>query len=178
MHKHLMIDIETLSTKSNAVIISIAAVNFDLDTGLIGDNFYQKTDIQSCLDRGLHIDGETVKWWLNQNTSALKDSLTETHSITKVLVDLISFIKNLRQDNLQVWGNSARFDLGLLENAFNKCSLLIPWKHYYERDVRTLVSFNPLIKETMEFIGDKHNPLNDCFHQIKYCSKTWNSLKK
>lgn len=176
-YKHLMIDIETLSTKSNAVILSIAAVNFDLDTGLIGDNFYKKIDIQSCLDIGLHIDGDTLKWWLNQNTDTLKEAIAEAEHVGVVLVEFISFVKNLQQDKLCVWGNSARFDLGLLENTLNKSGFLLPWKHYNERDVRTLVALNSSIKKDMEFIGDAHNPLNDCFHQIKYCSKTWNSLK-
>lgn len=80
--------------------------------------------------------------------------------------------------NTKYGGNSARFDLGLLENAYDKAMLSIPWKFYQERCVRTLVSFNPEIKNNLEFTGTAHNALADCYHQIKYCNLTWISLNK
>ena len=39
MAKHIMIDIETLSTAKNAVVLSIGAVHFDPKTGVIVDEF-------------------------------------------------------------------------------------------------------------------------------------------
>ena len=177
-YNHLMIDIETLGTKSNSVILSIAAVNFDLETGNTGKTFYEKINIQTCLDCGLEICSETLNWWITKTPqNVCKDAFEGKVSLAKVLVDLWCFVKNLRQDEIELWGNSARFDLGLIENAFDKCCMLIPWKYYNERDVRTLVSFAPHIKKETPFIGTKHNPVDDCLHQIKYCSKIWNMLK-
>ena len=176
-YKHLMIDIETLGTKSDSVILSIAAVNFDLDTGKTGATFNERIDIQSCLDFGLEIDSKTLQWWLNQPDNVSKVAFSGTLPLTKVLMDFWGFCKNLREDNLQVWGNSARFDLGLIENACNKTSMNIAWKYCNERDVRTLVSFNPQLRKNTPFIGNAHDPLDDCHHQIMYSSKIWNSLK-
>lgn len=177
-YKHLMIDIETLGTKSNSVILSIAAVNFDLETGTSASIFNRRIDIQSCLDFGLELDSKTLQWWLNKVPSRIcVDAFAGTTPLANALVDFFAYCKNLRQDNLEVWGNSARFDLGLIENAATKACMLLPWQYYNERDVRTLVSFAPNIKKETDFIGEKHNPVHDCLHQIKYCSKIYNLLK-
>ena len=65
-----MIDIETLATSSDAALVSIAAVRFDLATGIIGDSIYIKIDKQSCLDYGLVVDADTVDWWMRQSKEA------------------------------------------------------------------------------------------------------------
>lgn len=176
-YEHLMVDIETLGTQSNSVILSIAAVNFDLDNGRTGERFYQNIALRSSMDMGLVIDPDTLKWWLQQDKGPLAASLTEERNLSQVLADFISFCKNLGQDNLKVWGNAARFDLGLVENACNRAGLLLPWKYYDERDVRTLAAFAPQIKEAIPFRGNKHHPLDDCLYQIRYCTEIWKSLK-
>jgi hypothetical protein len=174
---HLMVDIETLGTKSNSVICSMAAVNFSLETGEVGRTFYRTIDIQSCLDLNLKIDGSTLKWWLTQNTIAICDLLENNIELPVALENFWSWFKNNRLDGVKVWGNGSRFDLGLLGDAHVACGMVLPWKHSDERDVRTLVSLRPKIKESMHFDGVKHNPLDDCLHQIKYCCATYSDLK-
>jgi hypothetical protein len=58
---HVMIDIETLDTAKTAVILAIAAVEFNLQTGEIGRTFYEKVDIGSQSKHGRTIDGDTLK---------------------------------------------------------------------------------------------------------------------
>ena len=99
-----------------------------------------------------------------------------TLPLAKVLQDFECFIKWFDYSSLQVWGNSARFDLGILENAYSKFNVNIPWNHWNERDVRTLVAFAPEIKKNMVFEGVKHNPIDDCKHQIKYCCEIFKKL--
>ena len=43
----VMVDLETLSTKPNAAIVSIGAVFFDPKTGELGDTYYQVIDIET-----------------------------------------------------------------------------------------------------------------------------------
>lgn len=168
-----MVDIETMGTGVNSSILSIAAVKFDLDTGFTGDEFYVKIDLQSCLDKGLEMNANTVVWWMRQSEEARKELFQDKGG--NLLPALVDFKKVFNEKSL-VWGNSARFDLGVLENAFNKCEMDIPWRFYNERDVRTLVSFRPEIKREAVFEGVPHNALDDCKHQIKYCSEIWNDL--
>ncbi len=50
--KHLMLDIETMGNESYSAITSIGAVEFDIETGETGDEFYVVVGLQSCLDAG------------------------------------------------------------------------------------------------------------------------------
>jgi hypothetical protein len=174
---NLMIDLETLGNRSGCVITSIAGVEFDINTGVTGREFYEKITIQTCLDLGLFIQGDTLKWWFNQDKEAQQELFKDTQNLVKVLYDFKMFIDELKPADLQIWGNSNRFDLGILAKAYYVAGHKeIPWKYALERDVRTLVSFKPEIKRNEPFVGVKHNPIDDCKHQIKYCSKIWNSL--
>lgn len=178
---HLMIDLETLGTKSNSVILSIGAVEFDINTGQPGEVFYEKIDFQSALNCGLTVEASTIMWWMKQNEQARMELADAKGKVLNlVLIEFAQFIKKLRSDNiqLQVWGNSARFDLGLLNDAYRAVNMDIPWDFRDERCVRTLVSFEPEIKKQTKFRGAEHNALDDCYHQIKYCSEIWNSIKQ
>jgi hypothetical protein len=175
--KHLMIDLETLGNKPGCVITSIAAVQFDMKSGETGAEFYQKIDLQSCLDLGLFVQASSIQWWFEQPKEAQLELFKDTNNITKTLFDFKQFIDSIKPSELKVWGNSARFDLGILAKAYYIAKHKeIPWKYTLERDVRTLASFNPDIKKNEVFVGVKHNPIDDCKHQIKYCSKIWVSL--
>lgn len=170
-----MLDIETMGTSSNSAIVSIGAVEFNLETGEIGRTFYRNVDLQSCLDLGLHVEGSTVSWWLKQTQEA-RESLDKhmKYSLPVALLNLSDFID---KNNYYVWGNSARFDCGIIADAYKAIQVNLPWRFFNERDVRTLVSFAPEIKKDYEFVGVAHDALADCIHQIGYCSKIYSTLK-
>lgn len=177
---HVMLDLETMGNKSNSAIISIGAVEFNLETGEIGDTFYSRVDIQSCLDLGLIINGSTVMWWLKQNEQA-RNKITEGEgsSLEVVLDAFTGWFGHLGKD-VQIWGNGARFDIGILEDAYVACRWSVPWGFREERDLRTLVAFAPEIKlkAQNEFKGVVHDPIDDCKLQIDYASKIWNKIQK
>jgi hypothetical protein len=173
---HIMVDIETMDNRSNAAIVSIGAIEFDLNTGQTGKSFYTNVDLQSCLDAGLRVKGSTVIWWLQQNEQARLKLTENPVKLTDALLNFKAFIDECGKD-VQLWGNSARFDLGILADAFSKALTLDRvWNFRNERCVRTLVAFAPEVKETQEKIGVEHDALDDCRFQIAYCSKIWNSL--
>jgi len=175
-YEHLMLDIETFGTDNDSVICSIGAVEFDINTGETGKEFYAKIDIQSCLDAGLKVSGSTLLWWLKQSEDARKELYdANTQSLVTVLHLFAQFMKGCKPD-VEIWGNSNRFDMGILQTAYNKIGIPIPWNFRKERDVRTLVSFNPGIQKNMPFDGVAHNPVADCKYQIKYCTAIWKSL--
>jgi exodeoxyribonuclease VIII len=173
--KHLMLDLETMGNESFSSIVSIGALEFDIDSGETGKEFYINVDLQSCLDLGLVINASTVMWWLKQNEQARKD-LTEKKGI-HIIQALINF-SNFCNKDYEVWGNSARFDCGILQNAYNKAKMDIPWDFRKERCLRTLTSFKPEIKNAFTNIGTAHNALSDCYFQVGYCVAIWNLLKK
>ena len=181
VNTHIMLDIETMGNTSNSAITSIGAVQFNLDTGEIGKTFYTKVDLKSCTDIGLVMNPDTVLWWLKQNEKArleIADKSVKQLHLAEALQMFKNFINECGgKDSCLIWGNSARFDCGIMADAYNKVNVKIPWDFRNERCVRTLVSFNPEIKEKMSFTGVMHNALDDCIHQIKYCTAIWDSIK-
>lgn len=172
-----MIDIETMATGSNAAIVSIGAVEFDLNTGHTGRTFYCNINLQSCLDAGLQVDGNTIMWWMKQADEARQSLFQQPVPLPEALRDFTTYLTACGAPSAQVWGNSARFDLGKLDDAYKAVNLPLPWKFKFERDVRTLVAFAPHLKEQEPRAGTHHNALADCFHQISYCSRIWRTLR-
>lgn len=179
---HLMLDIETLGNKPGCVITSIAAVPFNWNNKNVNaeDSFYRKINIQSSLDLGLTVQGSTLEWWSNQDVVAYKDHFDQkdTMNIKLVFHELRVYIQSLFPATLQIWGNSNRFDLGILAYVYeNLLKLELPWKFMNERDVRTLSSLAPLIKQNHVFKGTRHNPIDDDLNQIDYLVETKASIK-
>lgn len=182
VYSDIMVDIETLGTKPNAPIISIAAQAFDLRSGTLGSSFVTHIDIKSNLEAGRVVDPRTLSWWVDDNSEVFakwcalkKDPLPI--ALQRFKIWLLKTIVELR--SYQIWGNSNRFDLGILADAYGYD---LPWHFYAERDVRTLAMFNEDLKrETKQkFVDageDLHNPLTDCKIQIEYCSRIYNDLK-
>jgi len=173
---NFMIDLETLSTNNDAVICSIAIVEFDIKTGKILDSFYEVINIQSCLEKNLSIDGKTIQWWLLQPLEARLEICKEGKSLD-IVINKIYEKMNKNTDYNIVWGNGSSFDISILSTAFIKCKTKIPWLYKNIRDLRTIVALNPIIKEKHVFQGDKHNPLHDCNNQIKYLIETLQTIQ-
>lgn len=174
---HVMVDLETMGNNPYSAIVSIGAVEFNLDTGEIGEKFYQTVSLQSCLDAGLIVNADTIMWWMQQSDDARKELSTNCVDLAVALQKFSQFMFQCEGEYCQVWGNSARFDLGILSDAYRKCSLATPWSFRNERCVRTLVSFNPELRKKSTFVGTQHNALHDCLHQIQYCNTIANSIK-
>jgi hypothetical protein len=178
--RHLMVDLETMSDKSFGAILSISAVQFDLETGETGAEFHTTATLKSNLEAGLKVDSDTIMWWLIQNEDArrrLWDGEKASKPIGLALYDFRKFIESLHAADLQMWGNSNRFEYSKLEDAYRVFKQELPWKHTLERDVRTIVSFAPQFKKEEPFTGVKHYGIDDCKHQIKYVVKTFKFIK-
>jgi hypothetical protein len=169
----VMLDLETMGNRSNTAIVSIGAVEFNIVTGETGREFYKVVDLQSCLDEGLKVQASTIYWWMQQDQKARERICEKGEHIAMVLEDFNVWMQDC-VDKVRIWGNGARFDIGILEDAYVACCMDTPWNFRKEMDVRTLVSFAPHVKENMPFEGVYHDPVDDCKHQIKYCSKIWN----
>lgn len=160
-----MIDIETLDNVPSAVILSIAAVEFDPDTGETGDSFHQKIDVDDQFRSSRSISQSTLFWWLEQSDKAQK-SITKgvRYSLYDCLDNFSGWLKG--KENCFIWANSPSFDIIILEHAWEESFIgkLFP-KHWLQRDVRT-------IKQYINFEdfywpgGTEHDALSDCYDQI------------
>lgn len=170
---HVMLDIETMGNHNNSVIVSLGAVRFNPTTGEKGETFYRKVDFASCLKLGLEVNADTVEWWMRQDEAArMKVAKEKGSHIAAVLTDFADFIT--QED--YIWGNSARFDIGIVQNAYNKSDIAIPWDFRKELDVRTAMFFRQEIKAKFSWNGVAHDPIVDCNNQIDYVSKAYQSI--
>lgn len=172
---HIMVDIETMGNTSFSAITAIAAVRFDILTGQSGESFFANLDLKSCLDEGLHVDASTIAWWMSQE-DGVRTKFTGASGIG-LMEALERFAAFCDKDSF-VWGNSARFDLGLLQNAYNKLNIPIPWDFRKELDCRTMDFLIPEIRINTPRKGSAHNPIEDCLFQISYVCDIYTSLNQ
>lgn len=182
--KDVMLDIETPDNKPGSAILSIGAVFFDLDTGETGEEFFARVDLQSCLDIGLTVNADTLKWWMGQSKEAQEMAFGKKDEkgddISYALTKLYSFLGGQKHDN-RIWGNGATFDNVIVETAWRK---VYPadelWKFWNSRDVRTIVDLGERrglnFKKTLPFVGVPHDPIDDAKHQIKYIHEIWKNM--
>lgn len=157
----VMVDLETMSQKSNAAIASIGAVK--IQDGLIIDKFYCTVDIKSCKEIGLNIQKETVEWWSKQNPEALAELRKNNISIQDALSD---FREWYGKKSLWTWSNGAGFDNVILENAYRAIGEDTPWKFYDSRCYRTVKAIINLPEDERQ--GTHHNALDDAVHQARH----------
>lgn len=161
---HVMIDIETMGTSSEAAIVAIGAVLFDPETQQLGATYYAKVLLADAVAKGGKIDADTVLWWLKQDDEARKEITGEGRTEIEIaLAGLYVFIEdNTDPGALQVWANGASFDLPILTSAFTRLGYKpAPWKFYQERCFRTLKNLRPDIKSEPLPGNVKHNALDD-----------------
>jgi len=160
-----MIDIETLATTPDAIVMCIAAVKFSFDNDQT-EVFYRNIDISSSKSFGLVSDKKTIEWWKTQPENILKSFMIDTKPLDTVLTELNQFSSS--QDDIW-WSMGTSFDFPILESSYRATGIPIPWKYWNQRDVRTLVK---ICRVRNDSGFGKHDPVHDCMHQIdlvKYC---------
>jgi exodeoxyribonuclease VIII len=186
-----MMDLETLSPRSNAAMLAIGAVKFDPTTGELGQEFYAMIDIEHMLGVPhvaslFHVDMNTLKWWMGQSEEARK-CFHGKAKIDEVLVEFGRFCIDMpnstandyvevqeRIKGVRMWGNGADFDNVILNHAYNVAERLAPWKFWNNRCYRTIKSLYPQLK--LERIGTHHNALDDAKSQAAHLCKLWKVL--
>lgn len=155
---NVMIDLETLGTAANSVILSVGAVRFTADG--LSDEFYVDVSIDSCLDQGLKIEGRTLAWWMGQSDEA-RSVFGRTGLALPVALAALS--SSFDWEGTKVWCNGLNFDLPILDTAYRACGMGVPWAYYNARDYRTVKYELP--KETFRSLEVKptvaHNALED-----------------
>lgn len=173
-----VIDIETLSTNNNALILTIGAIKFKRNEEIKElkkmDTFYSKIIKKSCLKLGMHIDENTLEWWKKQPKESQYEALhdkTNRIEIKDALIKLSDFLKDVKC----IWANSPNFDCVILENAYKSCELDIPWNFWQLRCCRTLYDIAKVNLNTISVVS--HNSLEDCYRQLIGIKKSCGNLK-
>ncbi len=184
---NIALDIETLSTRPTASIISIAAKCFTFEGNQPADdygNFLSIVNASTCAMYGLHTDNATVDWWSRQSPEAKRWHLecgTVVESIKSALNSLKNYYEDVKKSfpdaNILIWCQGTDFDIAILRNAFQVVlGTDAPWPHTAVRDSRTFIHgiigiLCPDVEKPYSVIPEnpewkKHDALSDCMQLI------------
>lgn len=162
---HIMLDIETMSTRTNAHILQVALVAFCPMEGVFtGDafNMFVSTDGQE--ERA--IDMSTVRWWLQQDPEIQERVLYPrySYSLPEVLLELRRWFAKF--DHTYLWCKGPEFDTAILKHAYEQLGQETPWQFGCVRDVRTARYMSRSEADRPNRGGPSHDALDDCHEQI------------
>jgi len=171
---HIMVDLETLSTRTNARIIAIGAVKFSAKDGIYS-KFYQAVTapaaeilLHSGDLEGFNVSAETLVWWSEQSDEAR--AVFSDPNAVPIAPALESFtswaLEGTEKADVIVWGNGAAFDNAILSTAYTLCALEQPWNFWNDRCYRTAKSMHP--ETPLERVGTYHNALDDAESQAEH----------
>ena len=141
--KHVMIDIETLGTSADAVILSIGLVEFNPKTNEIGrtTEFRCTRASQEALDR--QVDPKTEAWWSRQSPEAQARLVQEPifDNPTNMMQAVWHWLNSIAssQWDLNLWAKGPGFDMLLCRDLATQCG--VKWKGHFAREfcVRTIL---------------------------------------
>jgi hypothetical protein len=170
MQQHVMIDLETLGTEPNAVILEVGLCFFDAKE--IHDSHSIIIDAKNSQDLGFEIEIDTLGWWQTkhpENFRRLMNPIEPKHTVE----DAAQMVHNLilahgHNDAIIVWGNGPEFDLVLLKNLFKKAGWTYPFHFRNHRCFRTIKETH---KDILPYTPDEstsHTGAGDAINQAKH----------
>lgn len=160
---HVMIDLETLSTRADAAFVSIGAATFD---GSV-ETWSITIDLADAMRSG-HVEADTFRWWLGQNPNAQSVFLQAGVPVAVALSAFAAWLENLApKDELFVWSNGAAFDIAILEYAYKTRDMPVPWHFWNVRDLRTLHADAGVPKPKRADDSTAHDAAADAWYQAR-----------
>lgn len=182
MQKQVMIDIETLGTGPDAVILSIGATEFTLEQGVdYTEEYYPLTlykRIKANSQPNRKIDADTVDWWMRQSSEAQKALYDGEQCTLEIGLKALGIFLD-HWDNPIVWANGVAFDIAILDHAYRQLGMKSPWRYSNVSCMRTLRNLVPSwVADSVHPIGDAHNAINDAQWQANYVAAALKYLRE
>lgn len=167
LDRDIMVDLETLATTPNAVILTIAGIRFRYNRNYESitnpyemDYFYCRVDTECQTNR--HIDENTVVWWAKQDDNVKAEAFSSEDRLS--LEDAMTAFNYWASGADRYWANGAAFDFPILETANASLGFTSPWNYWQAMDARTVYKLVPNHYNPQQ---SKHHALYDCLNQIQ-----------
>jgi hypothetical protein len=168
MATHFSLDIETLSTKTDALVLSIGATQFD-ETKL-SNPLHISVDIDEQLAMGREVSQDTLRWWFGQLVNMSEVPFpSEITSVEHTIMALNSYFDECPGGSKEavVWVRGPHFDWVILESLASWVNVKLGVRYSNIRDQRTFCAQQPYTVPVGEgFIP--HDALEDAEHQARY----------
>jgi len=182
MANDVMLDIESLDTSPNCVILTIGAVRFDPK----GMGVVERLELRPTIEEQTEIHNRiisdaTLQWWSSQSPEAIEEAMGDRGRISfkECMEILYQFCWNRRA----VWSNGAGFDVVACETAMRQTLSdrpnPIPWPFYTVRDTRTLYEIAGVsLKDAKYKTRTTHKAVEDAEHQAIVVQDAYKKLIK
>lgn len=162
---HLMIDIETLGTGPDAVVLSCAMIPFGATVDELGKPVKFGISKDEQIEVGRVIDASTAVWWMKQAPAAIAvmAEMQENAVPLSRARGIIAETINLGYEG--IWANDPDFDCTILRSLCPD----IKWPFWMNRSVRTakMIAQNSDIDLSHIVNPNAHDPEQDCYTQIR-----------
>lgn len=164
---NVMLDLETMGTSPDSVILSLGACFFDKEE--VGDGIYLVLDREEQKQANRRVSEDTMIWWDNQSNEARTVFDAPQTPVAHALSGFAQFIELYADDpkKVCVWGNGSDFDNIMLGTLYDLWGIKKPWSYSNNRCFRTLkniaLAFDSHDLPVRE--GTAHNALDDAVFQ-------------
>jgi len=166
----LILDIETLSLRPNAIITEIGVIAFNradfapIDQIVIRPGFYPQ------IESGRHLCNDTVQF--HRRNKTLPMEVTDEDPTVSIAL-LLAFVRKHHPQN--IWIQGPDFDAPILQSFHQQNSAELPWKYWQVQDSRTAWK--------LAFPGIKHDPrphsaIGDCEATLRDLAKSLVTLDR
>lgn len=150
MAKHILFDLETMSTKVDGVILSLGILAFDDEVEYNIEELFSRTRhfkfdaVDQIKNYGRTISESTKNWWLSRGEEArwiLKPSPTDIKisELPKLFSDFYSEF-NIKPKYTVHWSRGIYIDWGILLSVFeDSLGVDTPFPYWSNRDTRTFI---------------------------------------
>ena len=170
----VMLDLETLGTRPDTVILTLGAVKFDpFDSDQEpGPGIYMRMDIEEQLALGRTVDDSTIEWWAKQDPRVQAEAFDEGDrtSVNQLHRELNKFLVGVGD----IWTQGPVFDIAILEDLYRSQNWGFPWLFWQIRDSRTLFSVHGDPRQRGR--DQAHNALMDCVYQAEAVQSIYKQL--
>lgn len=170
---YLMLDLETMGLGPNAAICAIGAVKFELaiqksEDGspslyyLEHEDFYVHVSLESSVRSGGVIDPGTVLWWMQESAQA-RAAIANPQDVMHINIALQQLSK-FAHNCTGIWAAPAHFDIPIIESAYRRSGILVPWRM---RQVHCLSTLQHLFGIERAENKLPHHALEDARSQVE-----------
>lgn len=184
--RDVMIDVENLSVEPNGPVLTIGMCLFDIRTGEIGPEFYERMDRTKAQIYGTP-SLSTLAWWEGQAEDVRAEAYNGTSDPKDVARSLRQwFDKYDLTRKVRVWGNGSVMDIAQLEWWLRQTNPVMgrygheyPWAYWDIMDMRTIMMLAGLrMPRSRPEWMDHHNALHDARYQVEWVSNAYRTIKK
>ena len=169
-----MLDLETLGTRPEAVILTLGAVKFNpYRISDPGPGLYIRPDVDEQIARGREVRDDTLQWWMEQAEDVREEALGDGNDRIK-LEEMYRQLNKFLVGADSIWCQGPAFDIVILENIYRQMGWPTPWQFWQIRDSRTLFGVHGDPREKNK--AGLHNALEDCVSQAQGVQQIYTKL--